>query len=280
MRIAWLGVPLVILTATLIYSPPAGLDSGMVVLWITVPLGVLVVYLATKRDPARLAQSIEAFRKFDIVDEEHRETDSLDAAGKPAKVVKETVLVNAVTAVPSELALLLEEAGGGTPISLLELHRGLAYLAINEADELTTSDHTTVVVKLDQKAPSFTVRPYVPTDQPPTLLVPFKKDPGFASKFIVEGADAKAARAFLSVGMRDALLEMPEIWICCEGKGLALTRFGEFDPEATRRLLDVADLFFAEYGAGGGPSLLEPQGAPVKKAKKHKAKPVAARAST
>lgn len=280
---AWLGIPLVIFTAYCVYSPPAFLGSGLWVFCLTGPLGLYLVYLVTKRPTDKVNADIEAFRRFEVTSPGDEDLEGDADYRKKAEPVR-SVLLNTVTAVPSELGILLDQAGGGAPLALLELHRGLAYLAINESDEYAVSDHTTVIMKLDGRAPTFTVRPHVVGEELPAQIIPFKKDLEFTQIFVVEGPDAKATRGFLSASIRDALLDVPEVWASCDGKVLAMTRYGVFDAVATRRLLEAADVAFAEHGAGGGPSLLEPKGSPVKSGlksgkKKTKSKPSASPAS-
>ena len=63
-------------------------------------------------------------------------------------------------------------------------------------------------------------------------------------------------------------------------RSLAVTLFGPFDRARAMKLLDLADVFFAEFGAEGGPALRDPFDKAIdalegnaKKKKKKKKKP-------
>jgi hypothetical protein len=166
-----------------------------------------------------------------------------------------------------------------------ELVPKLAYLAVMSANAQTGSDHQTVSAKLDDAAPSFTVRPLpiVEGERAPNTGIEFKKDPEFMALFLVESAGlapaappppakgakeaappappasdaelAKKIRAWLSRPVREALRDLPEAWLRVQGKTMALTVYGAVDAEKINELVTVADAIFAEYGADGGPSL-------------------------
>lgn len=104
----------------------------------------------------------------------------------------------------------------------------------------------------------------------------FKEDRAFSNSYQVEVAPSTKREDvldFVSPVVRDELLSFPALWLQVEGTVMALTLFGDYDAGSTDRLVDIADVLFAEYGAEGGPSLLEPDGvqgagAPKKKKKK------------
>lgn len=176
-----------------------------------------------------------------------------------------------VTSLPGPLARMLLAAGGGKRIAQYELVSKLAYLALLGGDATAGSDHQTVVAKLDEAAPTLTVRPLPILDgqSEPNTGVQFKKDAEFMEAFIVErgleGSDAappaaseagdKAIRQWLSPPVRAALLELPDAWLRVEGKTMALTLYGPIDADRLHELVTAADVIFAEYGAEGGPSL-------------------------
>jgi hypothetical protein len=171
-------------------------------------------------------------------------------------------LLRSVPELPASLGRLVLDVGEGSPYRYDLLREGLAYVAFVEADATGASDYATVVMALEERAPRFTVRPLpiVEGKLAPNAGLVFKGDPEFSRAFLVEGreADGKAIRAFLSEAVRDELLRQKDAWLFVDGDAMALTRFGAFDLEQTDRLVEIADVVFAEHGAGGGVSLLEP----------------------
>ncbi len=180
-----------------------------------------------------------------------------------------------VTSMPGVLSRMLQTTGGGSAGQLIDrfqLVPKLAYLAVMGADGLQGSEHQTVVAKLDEPGPTFTVRPLpiVEGERVPNTGVQFKKDPEFMALFLVErGLDTnppvpadealdKDIRKWLSPPLREALLELPDAWLRVDGKAkaMAFTVYGFAHTERIEELLAAADIVFAEYGAGGGPSLL------------------------
>jgi hypothetical protein len=143
---------------------------------------------------------------------------------------------------------------------------------------------------LEEPAHSFVARPLPILDgvRVPNTGLTFKDDPQFSKSYLVEvdpGRDPRAVRAFLSPVVRAELLSLPAVWLHVNGSVMALTIFGRFDAETADHLVDIADVLFAEYGAEGGPSLLEPEGAEaigepviVKKKKKPAFSPASPRA--
>jgi hypothetical protein len=185
---------------------------------------------------------------------------------------------------PSAFANLLDAAGGGQRVGAYELVPKLAYLAFMGGDAMAGSDHQTVLAKLDEAAPTLTVRPVsiVEGQRETNVGVQFKKDAEFTDTFVVErflegtelpgsGSDAgdKAIRKWLSPPVRAALLELPDAWVRVEGKAMAITLYGAADADRIGELVTLADVIFAEHGAEGGPSLFgdededEPSDAPA-----------------
>ena len=111
----------------------------------------------------------------------------------------------------------------------------------------------------------------------PNTGIQFKKDPDFGRVYLVEapGQDPKAVRRFLNAHVRDALYDLDGVWLGVDGASVTATLYGAFDPDRVDRLVELADVVFAEYGVGGE-SLLEPDDVEVdglpKQAKKKKAK--------
>lgn len=272
--IAWFGVPLTLITIYCVFSPPFGMTEGLQVLWVSIPLGAWIIWRATEPAQGRDEPAIERFRQFEVPEEPETESEGYRATKLKPK--SRTVALKSVVAAPGDLAFLLERVGGGTPERVFELHPKIAYATLFRATELTISDHVTLLLRLEEAAPTLSVRPLVPAEAPPADVVAFKKDVEFSQRFQVVGKDAKAVRAFLSAVVRDALLDMPEAWLEVQGQAMSLSLFGAFDADRAKQLVELADVLFAEYGADGGPSLLEPQGEVVKKKKKKKASAPAA----
>ena len=272
--VAWLGVPLTLFTIFCIFAPPFGMSDGMQVLWVTVPLGAYVVWLATRPKPGHADPEIQKFRVFEVTDEVS-EPEGYRSEPVSKVLPPHTVILKTAPLVPGDLAFLLDRVGRGMPRVVFELHPKIAYATVIEADELSLSDHFTILLRLEERAPTLHLQPFLATEPAPPDVVAFKKDVEFSQRFLVDCKDAKAARGFLSGVIRDALLDMPEVWIESQGIAMSLTVFGTFDAEIARRLVDLADAFFAEYGAEGGPSLLSPKGDVVEKKKKKKKAPAA-----
>lgn len=273
----WLSaIVLTIATVLVVYDPTTvGLDpqNGLYALWVAVPLGILIVYFATRPKPNRWQDALATFARFDW-----RETSEESIGGsygmspKPKTATMSAVLKQ-VPALPADLAGILERVGDGRPVAFYELHPKIAYVAIVEADALAVSDYTSIVMKLQAPAPTVEARPLIPTDPAPPMMVGFAKDKEFSARYVVEGSDPKRVRALLSEPLRGELCDLPAAWVHAEGKALAVTLYGDFEVARAMRLVEAADVFFAEYGADGGPSLLEPAGAKKAKKKKKKAPP-------
>jgi len=235
-------------------------------LWFVGPLVVALVYVLTNWRDHRREVEIERWRKAGS-----RVTRSVGYRAT-ARVASSVRRVNSM---PGVLTRLLEATGGGSggePLGYFELVPKLGYLAVMGADALQGSEHQTVVARLDEPSPTFTVRPLpiVEGERAPNTGVQFKKDPDFMALFLVErGLESgptvpasealdKEIRKWLSPPLREALLELPDAWLRIEGKAkaMALTHYGPVDAERIDELIAAADIVFAEYGADGGPSLL------------------------
>jgi hypothetical protein len=178
----------------------------------------------------------------------------------------------------------LESVGGGKRFTSYLLKKELAYVSFVEADLTDVSDYVTVVLKLAERLPTFTVRP-LPIDDGvriPNKGLVFREDPEFTAELLVEvpaGTKPADVREFLAQEVRDELLGLPDVWMHVEGTTMTLTRFGRFDVKRTDELVEMADALFAELGAQGGPSLLAPDGVEPRKPKKKKQKPAGAESS-
>jgi hypothetical protein len=189
----------------------------------------------------------------------------------------------AVTSIPGVLSRTVARVAGGRVASSFELAPKLAYLVCGASDPQTVSDHTSVVAKLDDEAPTFCVRPLpiIEGERVENTGVAFKKDEEFMQAFLVERtvdgeavddvdpSRDKAIREWLSPSVREALLDLPDGWLSVDGKARVMTfsRYGLVDADRIEELVAAADIVFAEYGAGGGPSLLPDEDAPAKPSK-------------
>ena len=235
----------------------------MLFLWLVGPVLVVVIYVLTASRDKRRAEEADAWA--------------------------ESQRVKRVMSVPSTVAHMFEDAGAGTPVRLFEIIPKIAYLGVFEANVGAGSDHQTVVVQLEEPAPTFTIRPLPVVDgsRITNVGVPFPKHRAFMEAFLVEGAKAAEIKRWLSRPLRKALLELPDVWVRVDGMGMAVTLYGStYSPRPSKndpsvggaatsiyraahsrgmstvgfchlqKLVTTADALFAEYGAAGAPSLL------------------------
>ncbi len=201
-------------------------------MWIVGPIAVGLIYALTTTHDKRRAADADRFR--------------LEAHLKLVRTP------------PSEIAEMFVEAGGGSPIGIYEVLPKVAYAGVFEADVGAGSDHQTIVMRLQNAGPTFVARPLPVVDgqRAPYTGVPFPKDPELMEHCLVEGAEEKAIRSFLKRPLRDALLQHEGLWLRVSGKRMAVTKYGKLDVEGLHELLEAADIFFAEHGPEGEPSLL------------------------
>lgn len=240
-------------------------------MWIVGPILVLIIYGLTGGRDKRSEAEIERWRLSMGPKSAVRKKPAGSRGGKdgpaPGPGAKR------VMSLPGVLHRLVEAVGGGTPVARIELVPKFAYLAAMEANATSGSDHQTVVARLDEPAPSFTVRPLpiVEGERVANAGIQFKKDPEFMDLFLTEAIgnpsafgtaapppsaeEAKRIRSFLSGPVREALRELPDAWLRVEGKAMALSLYGPADADKLNQLMTAADVIFAEYGAGGGASL-------------------------
>jgi hypothetical protein len=260
-------------------------SHGMWSLAVTVPLGVVLVVAGVGGRDERTQRELEAFMTFPAREAHAAAADAaqvdgdapagIDRSAAPyradhialsgeAKVAK----LRRIDALPANMGWIIPSVGDGKVGEVFVLHTGLAYVVFVEADDFSTADHVSVVMKLEERAPSMLVRPLPIVEGKPIANsgVSFKKDPEFMASFLVEAqaaqgpkADAKAVRGFLSEPVRDALLDLPIAWLRVERDVMVLTLYGRFDSDHADALVETADVLFAEHGGGGGPSLLSPE---------------------
>ncbi len=260
-------------------SPENGIES----LAVTGLLGFAILAYATSGPNERARRELAQFRLFPTrveVFEPEGDSPPYRAAYVKSQLMVQKLL-REVSTLPPELARLLPQVGEGRPVGYFQLKKGIAYVAVVEADAYNVSDFCTILLSLEEPAPRFVARPLpiVEGKKVANTGVKFKDDPEFTAEFLVEAAQGTAAadvRAFLSDEVRDELLELPQTWLLVEPHAMAVTVYGAFDADIADRLVTLADVIFAEYGAEGGPSLFEPDGAVDsggKRIKKKKRKP-------
>jgi hypothetical protein len=217
-------------------------------LWVLGPIAVGVIYLLTGQEDKRRLDELETWRT----------TLGPKPVGKSSGKGKTPPGTKRVPSVPGPLSALVAEVGGGRPIGYFELVPRLAYLCVMSANAVEGSDFQTVVAKLAKAGPTFTARPLPIVDGTRVANegIPFKKDEEFAEAFLVEGEDTKAVLRWLTRPLRDALREMPDVWLSVDGTAMALTLFGSVDASRIDELVRTADAIFEAYGADGGPSLV------------------------
>ncbi len=242
-------------------------------LWIVGPLAVAVIYGLTGGRDRRRELEIERWREqMGGIEEEAPPQGYRDGKRSKVKAAKVRPGPRRVRLLPDALARMLTTAGGGEVIGYYDLVTKLAYLAVVGSDALQGSDHATVLARLDEPSPSFTVRPLpiVEGRRIPNTGVQFRKDAEFMELFLVERSveggpvtsateeNDKAIRRWLSPPLREALLDFPNGWLRVDGKAktMAFTLYGPVDADRIGDLIACADIVFAEYGAEGGPSLL------------------------
>lgn len=229
----------------------------------------LLAYV-TSEPSARARRELEAFRtlptRAELADASKPEPYRADYL--KARTVKVPKLLRRVASLPPELARLLPTVGEGRPIAYYQLKKNIAYFAVVEADAYNLSDFCTVLMALEEPAPRFVLRPLpiVEGRRIKNTGIKFKDDPEFTEEFLIEApvggaADAQAVREFLTEEARDSLFELPKAWLVVEKNAMALSVYGSFDADTADKLVEVADVLFAEHGAEGGPTLFEPDGA-------------------
>lgn len=298
------AVLLTVVTALAVYDPSMfwlSPEAQMVPLFVTVPLAVLLIWKWTKPKAGGVEREIALFAAWADgtpgIRDAAESSVGYRTAPKQVATTKITIeklpppTVKSVPALPTELAAVLDLVGGGTPATFFEVHPKIAYIAIMGADAGTVSEYTSIVLKLDAPAPTLELRPLIAGDPLPARAVGFK-DEEFGATFVVEGEDPKAVRAFFIPELREDLLDHPTVHVHVLKRALSVTQFGPFDRARAAKLMDLADAFFAEYGADEGPALRAPfeqaladaeaalAGVGKKKKKKKKAPPIDGDAAT
>lgn len=155
-----------------------------------------------------------------------------------------------VRVLPAELAELVDTAGGGARVADVVLVPQLAYFASRAADGENLSAQHTVAFQLKKRAPTFVCRPLPILDGRPIENTGIVIDQEFGASFVVdaERGGEKAIRDWLDDDVREALCELPAVWLRTDGTRAALTLYGPIDAEAMEELVATADVLFAAYG--------------------------------
>ncbi|UQA62542.1 hypothetical protein [Polyangium aurulentum] len=262
----------------------------MLWLWIVGPIAALAIFVLTGpwfrsrflgRTNVRFMREIEAWRaamgarraaELGEAPAKKKKKTADRATGETKKKKKSTrdLQPKRVPVTPAGFSRVLQGVGEGAPLGHYELVKDVAYVVAMEGSIGGTSDHQTVLLRLDNPGPRMIVRPLPLGDT--STGIQFRKDPAFMAAFLVEGqtSDAKAIGKWLSKPLREMLLETPDAWLRVEGGHLALTIYGFIDAEKLEELIDLADVFCAEHGAQGGPSLVTGEAAarPARRAAK------------
>ncbi|MBK6514094.1 MAG: hypothetical protein IPM79_31445 [Polyangiaceae bacterium] len=271
-------------------------EAGIVSMVVSSLAGVALIYYATGEPDRRHDVEFREFRRYPVRRELMRELTPgyLSLSVRELSLQVETQkLLRQVDAMPTALARILPRIGEGQPFGFLQLKRDLAYVAFVEANDVSDTHYVSVVMALEEPAPSFVARPLPVVDgvRVPNNGIRFTDDPEFTAEYLVQpegSADVRAVRALLAPVVRDELRTLPSAWLHVSGNVMALTVYGRFNNDLVDHLVDVADVLFAELGAAGGPSLLEPDDALVvgdevvvkrKKKKRKAAKPEGPEAS-
>lgn len=243
-------------------------------------LAVGLIYFITGDPDPRKKKEFDEFRHFPA-------RRDIDANASPYRQqmlrgqLEQSRLLKRVETLPPPFARMLPVVGEGRAFGFLQLKEDLAYVAFVEADDHNVSEYVSVLMLLDEQMPTFVVRPLPIVDgaRVPNIGPRFAEDAAFSAQYLIEldpKANPHAVKSFLSPIVREELLSLPAVWLHVHNKVMALTLFGRYDAESVDHLVDMADVLFLDYGAEGGPSLLDPDGAealgPPKLVKKKKKK--------
>lgn len=195
----------------------------------------------------------------------------LDEYLGPLRVAKK-IRNRRVRALPPALDAITSDAGG-TRMADIVLVPKHAYLAVRLSDAGSSTNYHSVLCTLAKPAPAFTCRPIpvVEGRSGPNPGITFKADPAFTATFLVEGEQPKPITKWLSPELREAMLDLPDVFLEVRSNAMALTVHGTADPEKLDQLVDIADAIFAEHGASSASLFGDDK--PAKKKKKEPAPP-------
>lgn len=215
-------------------------------LWFVGPLSVVIIalLLAMRRTPEE-SRLRKAVRKW------------LDELIGPLRIGNKT-RSRRVRRLHPAFERMVDLAGDGVRVCDAVLVPKIAYLAVRAPSLAAGSQHVTVVAQLEESATPFVARPLPIYDGVPAenTGVRFGKDPEFMETFMVEGQNPKAIGKWLKPALREALMELPEVWLRVHGTYMTLTLYGHIDADTIDELVGVADALYAERGADPDESLL------------------------
>jgi|GEM_PF-4721697 len=230
-------------------------------LWIVGPIAAGLLFVLTGKVDQRISREIDAWREH-LGERRSKLRKGARVAGESKKKVKDT-RPKPVGALSRDFAEAIEEVGEGKVIGQYELAPKVAYARFVMGDAEGSSDHQTVLVRLAEPGPSFKARPLPLLDEHSRVAntgIEFRKDPKFASTYLVEADAAQAAAIgkWLSRDLRALLRERGDVWLYVSGRAMALTVYGTIREEKIAALVELAEVFVAEHGAEDGPSLFGP----------------------
>ncbi|MDI1447924.1 hypothetical protein [Polyangium sp. 6x1] len=227
-------------------------------LWIVAPIAAGLIFVLTGQVDQRAFSAIEAWRDALGARRAGQGKVRSKVAGAKKKKAKDG-RPKRIAGLASSLAPVAELAGGGKVLGDYELAPKVAYARFVLGDLAGSSDHQTVILVMEEMGPTFTARPlpFVDGKPAPNTGIVFSKHPEFMEGYLVEGSTslAKAIGKWLTRPLRELLLESGEVWVRVSGKAMTLTIYGPVREEKIAALLEIADVFVAEHGAEGGPSL-------------------------
>lgn len=251
-------------------------------MWIVGPVLIALIWVLSGRRDRRREVELERWR---LAMGPKRAVETEPAGYRSGKKIvvasKASPGARIVSALPGPLQRAIDAAGGGDAIGHYELVPKLAYLSAMSANATTASDLQVVTGKLEEDAPTFLVRPIpliegeaagntgIEIKKDPELMALFQIDPGTIASAppprpgskeaktlpLSDAERAKKIRGWLSRPVRDALRDMPDVWLYVQGRTMALALYGHADASKLDELVTVADVIFAEHGDDGGPSL-------------------------
>ncbi len=132
-----------------------------------------------------------------------------------------------------------------------------AFLGTWEADLTHSSFGTVIFMSLKEVAPQLVVSP-LPTFEMHSIEntgIVFKNDPNWMKKFVTEGESPKAIGTWLTPKLRKSLLLTPRARIFANDKQMVLAIYGRLSLQELEKMVEVADVFFEEYGESKNCSL-------------------------
>ena len=226
-------------------------------LWIVAPIAAGLIFVLTGQVDRRALTAIETWR--DALGARRSGQGKARSKAPRAKKKGKDRRPKRVGILPTDLGRVAELVGGGRLLGDYELVPKVSYARFVQGDLAGSSDHQTVIVRMEEMGPSFSARPlpFVDGKPAPNTGIEFRKHPEFMDAYLVDGpaVSAKSIGKWLTRPLRELLCESGEVWVRVEGKAMALTIYGPIREDKIAALLEIADVFVAEHGADGGESL-------------------------